>query len=85
MADGQVEVNFIANGLEDKRILDEVSECKCCLNLKRELEELQEELSSVKLILEVLQKKDSAKEHKDYGTIQPRNLIQHNDLKVGKP
>jgi hypothetical protein len=75
---------FYCYGLEDKRILDGVSACKCCLNLKRELKEVQEELSSVKLNLEVLQKEDTEKEHKGYGTIEPRNLIQCNDLKVGK-
>ena len=79
-----MEVDFIAHGLEDERILGGVSECKCCLNLKRELKEVQEELTSVKLIIELLQKEDSAKEHKDYGTIEPRNLIQCNDLKAGK-
>jgi len=48
------------------------------------LKEVQEELSSVKLIIELLQKEDSAKEHKGYGTIEPQNLIQCNDLKAGK-
>jgi len=73
MADGRVEVNFIAHGLEDKRILGSVSECKCCMNLKRKVKEVQEELGSVKLIIELLQKEDSAKEHKGNGTIEPRN------------
>ena len=41
MADSQVEVDLIAHGLEDKRILGSVSECKCCMNLKRELKEVQ--------------------------------------------
>ena len=80
-----MEVDFSAHGLEDKRILGGVSECKCCWNLKRELTEVQEELRSVKLIIELLQKEDSAKEHKGYGTIEPRNLIHCNDLKAGKP
>ena len=31
-----------------------------------------------------MQKEDNAKEHKGYGTIEPRNLIQCNDLKAGK-
>ena len=61
-----------------------MSECKCCMNLKRELKEVQEELSSVKLIIDLLQKEDNAKEHKGYGTIEPWNLIQYNDLKAGK-
>ena len=57
MADGQVEVDFIAHGLEDKKILVGVSEFTSCLNLKRELKEVQEELSSVKLIIELLDSK----------------------------
>jgi hypothetical protein len=84
MADGQVEDDFIAHGFEDKRILSGGSECKCCLNLKRELKELQEELSSVKLIIELLQEENGEVEHKGYGTIEPWNLIQCNNLKAGK-
>ena len=65
-------------------VLGGVSECKYCMNLKRELKEVQEELSSVKLIIDLLQKEDNAKEYKGYGTIEPQNLIQFNDLKAGK-
>jgi hypothetical protein len=53
MADSRVEVDFSAQCLADKVIISSVSECKCCLNLKRELNEVQEELSSAKLIMEL--------------------------------
>ena len=84
MADSRVEVDFNVQCLADKIIINGVSECKCCLNLKRELKEIQEELSSAKLIIELLQKEDGAKEHKGYGTIEPQNLIQCNELNAGK-
>ena len=51
---------------------------------EKRTQKVQEELSSVKLIIELLQKEDSAKEHKGYGTTEPRNSIQRNDLKAGK-
>jgi hypothetical protein len=79
-----VEVDFNAQCLADKITISSVSECKCCLNLKRELKEIQEELSSAKIIIELLQKEDGAKEHKGYGTIEPRNFIQCNELNAGK-
>jgi len=84
MADGHAGVTFNAQDLEDKRTLSSVSECKCCSNLKRELKELQQELSSAKLIIELLQQEDGAKEHERYGFIEPRNLIQCNDLQAEK-
>jgi len=56
MAYGQVEVVFKAQCLADKIKISGVSECKCCLNLKRELKEIQEEPSSAKLIIELVQK-----------------------------
>ena len=84
MADVQVEVDFNAQCLEDIVTKNGVSECKCCLNLKRELKGIKEELSSVKLIIELLQKEDGAKENKVYGTTEPRNLIQCNELNAGK-
>ena len=83
-SDDQVEVDFNAQCLADKITIIGVSESKCCLNLKRELKEIQEELSSAKLIIELLQKEDGAKEHKGYGTIEPQNLIQCNELNAGK-
>jgi len=78
MVDSQVEVHFNAQCLADKIIISHVTECKCCLNLKRELKEIQEELSSAKSIIELLQKESGAKEHEGYGAIEPRNLIQCN-------
>jgi hypothetical protein len=50
MEDGQVEDDFNAQCLVDKIAIRGVSDCTCCLNLKTELKEIQEELSSVKLI-----------------------------------
>jgi len=37
MADGRVEVDFSAQYLADKIMISGVNECKCSLNLKREL------------------------------------------------
>jgi len=54
MTDGEVEVDFNAQCLADKITISGVSECKCSLHLKREIEEIQEELSSAKLIIELL-------------------------------
>jgi hypothetical protein len=51
-------------------------ECKCCSKLKRELIEIQEELSSATLIIELLQTEGSTKERVGYGTIELRNSIQ---------
>jgi len=59
--------------LADKIIISGVSECKCCLNLKRELKEIQEELISAKLNIELLQTEGGAKEHESYGTIRPQD------------
>ena len=71
-----MEVDFNARCLADK--ISGVSECNCCLNLKRELKEIQEELGSAKLNTELLQREGGAKEHEGYGTTEPRNLIQCN-------
>jgi thioredoxin-related protein len=61
-----------------------VNECKCCLNLKRELKEIQEELISAKLIIKLLQTEDSANEHVGCGTTEPQNSIQSNELNAEK-
>ena len=76
MADGQVEVDFSAQCLTDKIIISGVSECKCCLDTKRELKGIQEELSSAKLIIKLLQTEGNANEYVRYVTIEPQNLIQ---------
>jgi hypothetical protein len=52
--------------------------------LKRELKEVQEELISAKLIMELLQTEGSTNDHVGYGTIEPRNLIQSNELNAEK-
>jgi hypothetical protein len=81
-----VEVDFSAHCLMDKIILiSGVGEFKCCLNLKRELKEMQEKLSSAKLIIKLLQKKGSTNEHVGYGKTEPRNFIQSNELMQRKP
>ena len=84
MADGLMEVDFSAQWLADKIMISGVNECKCCLNLKRELKEIQEELSSSKLTIKLLQTEDSTNEHVGHGTIEPRNSIQSNELNTEK-
>ena len=61
-----------------------VNECKCCLNLERELKEIQEELRSAKLIIKLLQTEGDANEHVGYGTTELRNSIQSNELNTEK-
>ena len=85
MADGQVEVDFSAQFLTDKIIISGTSECTCCLDMKRELKEIQEELSSAKLIIKLLHTEGNANEHVGCGTTEPRNLIQSNELNAEKP
>jgi hypothetical protein len=60
MVDGRVEVDFNPQCRTVKMMISGVNECKCCLNLKRELKEIQEELSAAKLIIKLLQTEDSA-------------------------
>jgi hypothetical protein len=79
-----VEVDFSAQRLADKIIISGVSECKCCLNLKREIKEIQEGLSSAKLIIKLLQTEGSANEHVGYGTNEPWKIIQNNKLNAEK-
>jgi len=55
MAYSLAEVDFNAQCSANKLIVSDVSECKCCLYLKQELKEMQEELSSTKLIIKLLQ------------------------------
>jgi hypothetical protein len=80
MADGRVEVDFIAQCLADKIMIRGVNECKCCLNLKRELKKIQEELNRAKLIIKLLKTEDCTNEHVGYGTTEPWNSIQSNEL-----
>ena len=75
MANGGMEFDFSALCLAEKIIISGVSECKCCFNLKRELKEIQEELSSDKLIIELSQTEGSAKDRVGYGTLELCNLI----------
>jgi hypothetical protein len=76
MAVGQVESDFSALCFDDKARISDVSECKCCINIKKELKELQDELSSAKLIIKLLQSESNPTECASYRTIEPRNLIQ---------
>ena len=76
MAVGQVESNFSALCYDNKTRISDVSKCKCCINLKKELKELQDELSSAKLIIKLLQSESNLTECASYRTMEPRNLIQ---------
>jgi hypothetical protein len=54
MAAGQIESDFSVLCFNDKARISNVSECTCCINIKKELKELQDELSSAKLIIKLL-------------------------------
>jgi hypothetical protein len=71
MAVGQVERDFSALRFDDKARISDVSECKCCINFKKEL---QDELSSAKLIIKLLQSEINPSECATYRTIEPRNF-----------
>ena len=45
MAAHPVEAEFSGHHLTEKVMISDVNECKCCLILKREIKEIQEELS----------------------------------------
>ena len=55
MAPVEARNDFTAVCTENNIVVEDVIECKCCWYLKRELLELQEELSSAKLIIQLLQ------------------------------
>ena len=55
MSVSHMECVFNTKCLDDKLITVDESECKCCLNMKRVVEEMQEELSSARLIIRLLQ------------------------------
>ena len=76
MAAGQVESEFSALCFDHTTRIRDVSECKCCINMKKELKELQDELSSANLIIKLLQSENHPTERASYRTIEPRNLIQ---------
>jgi hypothetical protein len=76
MAAGQVESDFGALSFDHKTRISDVSECKCCINMKKELKVLQDELSSASLIIKLLQSENNIIERTSYRTIEPRNLIQ---------
>jgi hypothetical protein len=65
-------------------MISDVNESKCYSSVKRGLIEIQEELSSPKLIITVLQTEVSKNEHVGYGTIEPQNSIQSNEPNAGK-
>jgi hypothetical protein len=75
MAVGQIESDFSALCFDDEARSD-VSECKCCIKKKKKLKELQDELSSAKRIIKLLQSENNPPECASYRTIEPRNLIQ---------
>jgi len=55
MAPVEARNDFTAVCAENNIVVEDVIECKCCWYLKRELLELREELSSAKLIIQLLQ------------------------------
>jgi len=73
MATSQVESDLSALCFGDKTRLRDVSECKYCINMEKELKELQDELSSAKLIIKPLQSESNPTECARYNTIEPRN------------
>jgi hypothetical protein len=76
MAVCQIESDFSALCFNDEARRSDVSECKCCINIKKELKELQDELSSAELIIKLLQSENNPPECASYRKIEPRNLIQ---------
>ena len=84
MAVGQVESDFSALSFDDKTRISDVSECKCCINMKKELKELRVELSSAKLIIKLLQSESNSTGCASYRTIEPRNLIQCSYVNANK-
>ena len=55
MADAMVQTAFRSRCFDEKVGLVNNSDCNLCLNLKREIQILNEELSSAKLIIKLLQ------------------------------
>ena len=84
MAVGRVQSGFRGLCSDDKTKISGVSECKYCINMKKELKELQDELSSAKLIIKLLQSESNSSECAGYRTIEPRNLIQGNHVNANK-
>jgi hypothetical protein len=84
MAVRQVESDFSALCLDDKTRIRDVSECKYCINVKKELKGLQDELISAKLIIKLLQSESNPTECASYRTIETRNLIQCSYMNANK-
>ena len=61
MAISLVESDFSALCFDNKLRISGVNECKCCINMKKELKELQDELSSAKLIIKLLHSESNSK------------------------
>ena len=85
MAAGKDEGEFSALFFGDKTRLRDVSECKFCINLGKELKELREELSSAKLIINLLQSENNPTECASYNTTEPQcNYVNANKTKEEK-
>ena len=85
MAAGKNESDFSALCFGEKTRLRDVSECKYCINMEKELKELQEELSSAKLIIKLLQSESNPTECASYNTIEPQcSYVNANKTKEDK-
>lgn len=65
--------DFRPKCLNDKLIINGVSECESCLSMKRELQEMHEELCSARLIIKLLQTEGNIANTIDIAANQGRN------------
>jgi hypothetical protein len=70
MAADPVESALSALCFDDKTRINGVSECKCCINMGKELKELQDELRSAKVIIKILKSESYSSECAGYRTIE---------------
>jgi len=85
MAAGKDERDFSALCFGEKTSLRDVSECKYCINMEKELKELQEALSSAKLIIKLLQSESNPTKCASYNTIEPQcSYVNANKTKEDK-
>jgi hypothetical protein len=73
VADSTKESDFSPKSLDGKVIINGVSECECCLNMKKELKEMQEELCSARLIIRLLQTEGNIVNNTDIASNQEVN------------
>jgi hypothetical protein len=85
MAAGKDERVFSALCFGEKTRLWDMSEFKYCINMEKELKELQEELSSAKLVIKLLQSESNPTECASYNTIEPQcSYVNANKTKEDK-